>query len=242
MSLHTHAEHGNREFREEQYAATVRGAAKGAGVGFAAAAPTAYLLHRSWAPFRSLRLPVKFFFVMAASMATGAIVADKSGLAYERERYSDTGAKMMKRYSSREARQWDELSASDKALTWAKDNKFGVVAGSWVVSMGGIFAYIQTQPLSFAQKLVQARVWAQGITLASLVAMAGITQIPSAGDKILQEKQDADKHSWMEYMPKEEDENKQKQQGRDSMVEVREAKKPTSSSSSGGSKQKESSS
>ncbi len=61
----------------------MQGALKGAAVGVGAAAPAAYLLHRSWAPFRALRLPIKFFFVMAAGMATGAIVADKSGLAYE---------------------------------------------------------------------------------------------------------------------------------------------------------------
>ncbi len=84
--------------------------------------------------------------------------------------------------------------------------------------MAGTFAYIQTQPLSFAQKLVQARVYAQGLTLAALVGMAGITQIPSAGDKILRQKKEADKHSWMEYIPKEGD-------GSDS----------SSSSSSGGS-------
>ncbi len=35
----------------------------------------------------------------------------------------------MKRYSSREAKEWDQLTFRDKTLTWAKDNKFGVVAG-----------------------------------------------------------------------------------------------------------------
>lgn len=171
MSYGTHAEYGNAKYREEQYQATVRGAMKGSAAGLAASAPTAYLLHRSWAPFRGLSLPIKAFFVTSATIMTGIIAADKSGIAYDKEHYTDKGAQLLKRYASQEEKQWDQLSRKDKALTWAKENKFSVVAGSWVASMAGTFSYIQTQPLSFAQKLVQARVWAQGLTLASLVGI-----------------------------------------------------------------------
>lgn len=66
--------------------------------------------------------------------------------------------------------------------------------------MAGIFAYIHTQPMSFSQKLVQTRVWAQGLTLASLLGMAFITQIPSAGDKILKEREQASDHSWQDFI------------------------------------------
>lgn len=31
---------------------------------------------------------------------------------------------------SREEQQWEQLSMRDKALTWTKENKFSVVAGS----------------------------------------------------------------------------------------------------------------
>ena len=66
-----------------QYQATVRGAMKGSAAGLAASAPTAYLLHRSWAPFRGLSLPIKAFFVTSATIMTGIIAADKSGIAYD---------------------------------------------------------------------------------------------------------------------------------------------------------------
>ena len=71
---------------------------------------------------------------------------------------------------------------------------------SWITSMGGIFAYIHAQPMSFSQKLVQTRVWAQGLTLASLLGMAAITQIPSAGDHILREREQAADHSWKDFV------------------------------------------
>ncbi|KDN38571.1 hypothetical protein K437DRAFT_259359 [Tilletiaria anomala UBC 951] len=203
MSFGTHAEHGNAEYRQEQYNATLRGAAKGSLFGLAVATPTAYMLQRSWAPFRALNLPVKSFFVMSATVMTGVICADKAGIAFNKEHYSDQGAKNMKRYATHAEREWDQLSTADKALTWTKENKVGIVAGSWVASMAGTFAFIQTQPLSFAQKLVQARVWAQGLTLASLVGMAAITQIPSAGDRIIESHLHAKEHSWKDYIPQE---------------------------------------
>ena len=66
--------------------------------------------------------------------------------------------------------------------------------------MAGPWMYIQTQPLSFAQKLVQARVWAQGLTVASLIGMAAVTQIPSAGDDLVSKSHTADDHSWEKSM------------------------------------------
>lgn len=131
------------------------------------------------------------------------IRADKAGIQFDQDHYTDAGAAIQRRAQTREERQWAELSTGDKALTWAKENKFSVVAATWAASMGGIFAYIHTQPMTFAQKLVQARVWAQGITLASLVGMAAITQIPSAGDKIIRQNKEANAHSWREFVPQE---------------------------------------
>lgn len=66
--------------------------------------------------------------------------------------------------------------------------------------MGGVFAYIHSQPMSFPQKLVQTRVWAQGLTVATLLGMAAITQIPSAGDKILKQRERAADHSWQDFI------------------------------------------
>ena len=50
-------------------------------------------------------------------------------LCFQKEHYTDKGAQLLKRYASQEEKQWDQLSRKDKALTWAKENKFSVVAG-----------------------------------------------------------------------------------------------------------------
>lgn len=188
-----------------QYNASVNAAAKGFGMGLAVSAPSAYALNRVWPAFRSLTPAIKLFFVSSFAIGTGVIMADKAGIAFDQAHYTDAGASVQRRSRSREQQQWDSLSPADKALTWAKENKFSVVAATWATSMGGIFAYIHTQPMTFAQKLVQARVWAQGITLASLVGMAAITQIPSAGDRIIKQHKEANDHSWREFVPQEHD-------------------------------------
>lgn len=190
---------------DRQYNASVNAAAKGFGMGLAVAAPGAYVLNRAWPAFRGLTPAIKLFFVTSVSLASGVISADKAGIHYDQSHYTDRGAAVQRSHQSLQQREWAELSASDKALTWAKENKFGVVAGTWAASMGGIFAYIHTQPLSFAQRLVQTRVWAQGITMASLLAMAAITQIPSQGDKIIEQQKHANEHSWRDFVPPQQD-------------------------------------
>lgn len=203
MSYGTHRDVGDVERREAQYNASVSAATIGFGKGLAFSAPAAYLLNRSWPAFRGLTPAIKLFFVSSIAIGSGVIAADKAGIAFDQAHYTDAGAAVQRKYQSREERQWSELSPQDKALTWAKENKFTVVAATWATSMGGIFAYIHTQPMTFAQKLVQTRVWAQGITLASLVGMAAITQIPSAGDKIIKQHKEAADHSWREFVPQE---------------------------------------
>jgi hypothetical protein len=85
---------------------------------------------------------------------------------------------------------WDQLTNVEKTHAWMKEHKLVSVLGSWAGSMVLSWLYIQTQPMSFAQKLVQARVWAQGITVASMIGVAALTAIPSKGDKIIKADKD----------------------------------------------------
>ncbi|CAO1629797.1 unnamed protein product [Sympodiomycopsis kandeliae] len=231
-SYGTHRETGDPVRRQAQYDAALKGGMKGGALGLGAGLPTAYLLNRSWAPFRNLTLPLKAFFVTAVTLSSGVIAADKAGIAFERGGYSDQGARLERKTLSREEQQWQDLSIADKALTWTKENKFSVVAGSWVASLGGSFAYIQYQPLSFAQKLVQARVYAQGLTLASLLGMAAITSIPSAGDKIIEEHNHASDHSWKEMIGEMDKQQQQKQQQQQQQQQQGSNSKSNSKSSS----------
>ena len=58
-------------------------------------------------------------------------------------------------------------------MDWGRENRYKIVTASWVASMAGSLALVyRDKYLSRAQKLVQARVYAQGLTLMVLLASA----------------------------------------------------------------------
>jgi hypothetical protein len=62
-----------------------------------------------------------------------------------------------------------------RARDWAAENRYSIVFTSWLASMGIALALVRRNPyLSTGQKLVQSRVYAQGLTLAVLLASFGI--------------------------------------------------------------------
>ena len=58
-------------------------------------------------------------------------------------------------------------------MSWGKEYRYPIVAGSWVASMAISLGLVGRNPyLSTSQKLVQARVYAQTLTIAVLIASA----------------------------------------------------------------------
>jgi len=58
-------------------------------------------------------------------------------------------------------------------MEWGKENRYPIVGVSWVLSMGLALGIVGRSPyLSTQQKLVQARVYAQTLTVAVLIATA----------------------------------------------------------------------
>lgn len=102
----------------------------------------------------------------------GIIAADHASRAFELERNA-----VGKWYENREERLRAEenagLSLSDRITAFARREKYKIVSATWIASMLGSFALVGRNPyLSGQQKLVQARVYAQGLTLGVLCASA----------------------------------------------------------------------
>lgn len=56
-------------------------------------------------------------------------------------------------------------------MKWLQENRYGIVLGSWVVSITAAMGIVGKNPyLTGQQKLVQARVYAQGFTIAAVIA------------------------------------------------------------------------
>lgn len=55
-------------------------------------------------------------------------------------------------------------------MAWLQKNRYSIVFGSWVASMGAALGIVGRSPyLTTQQKLVQARVYAQGFTIAAVI-------------------------------------------------------------------------
>ena len=105
------------------------------------------------------------------TMCKAIVSADKYSRAFEASRHPE------EQYKDEAERQRLELEASksqfQRVKDWGKANRYPIVGVSWVASMAIALGLVGRSPyLSTSQKIVQARVYAQGLTLAVLVATA----------------------------------------------------------------------
>jgi len=97
------------------------------------------------------------------------ISADRYSRAFERKRHSDYNFQNVSEVE--QARRDAERSTGQVAKQWLSEQRYPIVFGSWVASMAIAFGLVGRSPyLTGQQKLVQARVYAQGLTLAVLLA------------------------------------------------------------------------
>jgi len=139
----------------------------GLAVGFAAV----YAANLRFHTFRSLTLPMKTFLVTSSATFASIISADKASRNYEIER--DPSRKYKDKTSTDAEAARAQESTFARLKDWGRENRYPIVTASWVASMGIALGLVGRNPyLTGAQKLVQARVYAQGLTLAVLIASA----------------------------------------------------------------------
>ncbi|KAF9885094.1 hypothetical protein FE257_000734 [Aspergillus nanangensis] len=161
-----------KEEENAHYRAVVKGGTIGSILGLVGGVAGVMAAARRYHTIRNLTLPMKAFLVTSTGTFVGIVAADNSSRAYEAERNQN-----LQWYENREQRlrheEMAQMSFADRAMTWARREKYKIVGVTWVASMIGSFALVGRNPyLSGSQKIVQARVYAQGLTLAVLVASA----------------------------------------------------------------------
>lgn len=127
---------------------------------------------KRYATIRHLTLPMKSFLVTSSGTFLGIISADNASRAYEKQQNAD-----QRWYESREKYLHEQetkgMSFMDRTVALARQEKYKIIGVTWIASMVGSFMLVGRNPfLSGSQKIVQARVYAQGLTLAVLVASA----------------------------------------------------------------------
>jgi len=177
-----------------------KGGAKGFAYGLAVSLPGSYLLHRRWAYYRSLPPSLKALGVVMVVAPWTVIEAERHSMAYEeaqrrkRKGYVDPNLEEEIQEARRQL-----LSPKERFLDFMDRRRYSVVGGSWALSIAGAFGIIMRDPLqTTAQKVVQARIWAQGLTLGVLIASAALSQWHH---NTLDDNHPAVDHSWMLQVP-----------------------------------------
>ncbi|KAE9368750.1 hypothetical protein N431DRAFT_428511 [Stipitochalara longipes BDJ] len=160
-----------KEEEQAHYNATVKGGITGGLVGLALGGAAVYGAHLRFPTFRALTLPMKTFLVTSSGTFISIVAADRASRNYENARDPQ------RQYRDRATLDQESIRASEtyfqRFKDWGRENRYPIVTASWVASMAIALGLVGRNPyLSRAQKLVQARVYAQGLTLAVLVATA----------------------------------------------------------------------
>ncbi|KAF7902469.1 hypothetical protein EAF00_002372 [Botryotinia globosa] len=160
-----------KEEEAEHYNATLKGGITGGSIGLAMGGAALYVANRRFHTIRNLTIPMKAFLVSSSGTFAAIISADRASRTYEWDRdpsrnYKDKSTLLLEQEKANE-------TTAQRLKAWGKENRYSIVAASWVASMGIAFGMVsKNKYLTGAQKLVQARVYAQGLTLAVLVASA----------------------------------------------------------------------
>lgn len=163
----------SKEEEDAHYSVVVRGGLIGGTLGLAAGVSGVLLASRRYPAFRGLTLPFRTFLVSSVGTFGAIINAERYSVEYQRARDP------MSTYRDASQRALDEHRRSEKgtarALEWGREHRYSIVFTSWIAAMGLALAMVgKNKYMSTSQKLVQARVYAQGLTLAVLIATAAL--------------------------------------------------------------------
>ncbi|CAB99268.1 cytochrome c oxidase subunit Rcf2 [Schizosaccharomyces pombe] len=146
-----------KAFNRNTYSALFKGALVGSSLGIAG-----WLIgNRYSAGFRRLPFSLKSWLVIGSGSGASIIFADKAGLKFEAERYG----------------KFDQIDYSTKGLPWNQralyyfnEHKWPIILGTWASTMGlSLYAASRNRYDTAPQKLIQARMYAQGVTVVVLL-------------------------------------------------------------------------
>lgn len=147
--------------------AIAKGGLKGATVGVGLSAGITYWLKKRSGLYRSMTPTVKTFFFLAPVLMCGVTATEWASLQYEEAQYDFGEAEKAKMVQRDRVKQ---LPTLERWKIQASNHKYKIIVGAWAASLGGSFWWINRDKyLSKSQKIVQARMYAQALTVAILL-------------------------------------------------------------------------
>ncbi|KAE9404841.1 hypothetical protein BT96DRAFT_988932 [Gymnopus androsaceus JB14] len=184
----------NEEQLAAHTAAVRRGALEGTAFGMLVSGAASLYAHRRIPAYRTLPLSLKALgpIILIAPLLT--IQAERRSLEYDESQWTGEGAMILNERERKVDEKWKAMNTSQKISDWASRHEYSIILGSWALSLGVAGAIISRDKYqTSAQKVVQARMWAQGLTIGILIAAGALkhSQRNEAVDKHID-------HSWQD--------------------------------------------
>ncbi|KAK4193438.1 hypothetical protein QBC35DRAFT_106362 [Podospora australis] len=162
----------SKEEEKEHFGVVLKGGLIGGSVGLAAGLGGVIFASKRYTAFRQLTLPFRSFLVTSTGTFGAIVWAERYSVNYQRSHDASF------RYLDAKERAHESMTLANKTeyqklMDWGRQNRYSIVFTSWIAAMGLSLAMVgRNKYMSTSQKLVQARVYAQGLTLAVLIATA----------------------------------------------------------------------
>lgn len=127
-----------------------------------------YLKFRHPVRFSHFNTSIKACIFAMPTVGMGAFFADQGSLEFDRQLHTSDyeQKKLLDEYRS-----YSRLSASDKVFHFLNENKYKIIIGAWAGSLYGSWVLVNRDKImTITQKAVQARMYAQGITIVLLIS------------------------------------------------------------------------
>ncbi|KAI0881221.1 uncharacterized protein GGS22DRAFT_172709 [Annulohypoxylon maeteangense] len=161
----------SKEEEAAHYGQVLRGGAIGGTLGIGLGIGGVIFASKRYPTFSSLTVPFRAFLVTSTGTFGAIVNAERWSNAFHRNNnpmnfYVDEAQRTAELIRQNET-SWQRFT------TWGRENRYSIVFVSWVAAMGIALGIVgRNKYITTSQKLVQARVYAQGLTLAVLIASA----------------------------------------------------------------------
>lgn len=147
--------------------AIVIGGLKGAAVGTGISIGLRYWVQRHSALYRSMTPTFKTFFFLVPVLGCGITTTEWASLKFDMDTYDfGEGDKKVQE----ERKKFEQLPLMERIKISANKHKYKIIVGTWAASLGGSFWWVNRDKyMSSSQKLVQARMYAQALTVVILL-------------------------------------------------------------------------
>lgn len=107
-----------------------------------------FLKVRHPAKFKSFSTSIKTCILILPTIGCCAFWADQGSVVFDRRMHSYGGGHRI----LEDLRKWKAMSTYEKAVTVVKDNKYKILIGTWLGSIYGTWAYVESNKLMDATK------------------------------------------------------------------------------------------